>query len=361
MPLDKCPCCGGDICDIRKHRQVVEELPPVRPVVTEVITYSAKCSRCGDVRSTHPLQTSTAVGAAGVQLGPMAQSYAVALNKQYGLTMRATCRVLGGLLGLSITPGGLSHIVSRAAQKAKDAYEGLIEAIRGSPAVFADETSWWVGGPGWWLWTFTNPTTTVYRVDHSRGKEVVAQMLGDYKGVMVSDCLASYDPAEYRKHKCIAHHLRAISEQLKVAGAKGSEYLWEWRSLFTGVICLYKMRQLMPQERFLRCRGSLEGSIEALLSRIVTKEHDRRIQYRLSKQRKHLLGCLYEPAAEPTNNRAERALRPAVIARKVSCGNKTVKGKQAWQILTSLAVTCRQRSQDFTDLLANRLVLPPAR
>jgi hypothetical protein len=71
-----------------------------------------------------------------------------------------------------------------------------------------------------------------------------------------------------------------------------------------------------------------------------------------------VLGCLDDPAAEPTNNRAERSLRdPGVIARKVSCGNKTEAGKTAWERLTSLAMTCQQRGHDFVSWLASCLPL----
>lgn len=72
------------------------------------------------------------------------------------------------------------------------------------------------------------------------------------------------------------------------------------------------------------------------------------IQQRIGKRRGVVLGCLFDPAAEPTHNRVERSLRdPGVIARKLSCGNKTEAGKTAWEVLTSLAVTCQQRGQDF--------------
>jgi transposase len=77
----------------------------------------------------------------------------------------------------------------------------------------------------------------------------------------------------------------------------------------------------------------------------------------MSKQQPHLLGCLYEPMAEPTNNRAERALRPSVIARKLSCGNKIESGKETFEILKSLAVTCAQRSHEFVTFLASHLSL----
>lgn len=81
------------------------------------------------------------------------------------------------------------------------------------------------------------------------------------------------------------------------------------------------------------------------------------IQNHLSKQRRLLLGCLYEPAAEPTNNRAEQALRPAVITRKLSCGNKMARGRDCCQILSGIGATWSQRMIDFVDYLSGQLPL----
>jgi hypothetical protein len=71
-----------------------------------------------------------------------------------------------------------------------------------------------------------------------------------------------------------------------------------------------------------------------------------------------LLGCLYDLSAESTNNRAERAVRPAVIARKISCGHKTDRGHRTWQVLVSLAATCVQRGEDLLDYLTMQLPYP---
>ena len=120
-------------------------------------------------------------------LGPRALALAACLNKVHGLTMRKTCRVLQDLCGLRITAGGLSQALCRIANRVQWVYEGLVDMIRGSPAVFADETSWWVGGPGYWLWVFTTAEQTVYHVDHSRGSKVVRDILGDdFGGMLVS-------------------------------------------------------------------------------------------------------------------------------------------------------------------------------
>jgi len=86
---------------------------------------------------------------------------------------------------------------------------------------------------------------------------------------------------------------------------------------------------------------------------------DHRLWNRLLKQRDLPMTCVEKPAAEPANNRAERALRPAVIAHKVSRGNRTEAGRQTWEVLASLAATCAERGQDFVTHVTSRLSLTP--
>jgi len=360
VPLDCCPHCQGAVTDRAPLVQWIEELPPLRPVVTRLTTWEANCPRCGAVRSTHPLQTSTAGGAASVQLGPRALAVAALLNKELGITMRKTCRVLAKLLGMKLTPGGLSQALDRVADKTATGYDGLLKTIRASDVVYADETSWWVDGPGWWLWTFTMPAATLYRVENSRGSGVAQATLGeDFAGMLVSDCLNIYDSIGCRKHKCIAHHQRAIAQARDRPDTPEKSYLQQWKWLFQAVTALWKARPTMAETAFALERVRIEVWCKRLLDQSVTQPGDIAVQNRLLKQWPHLLGCLYEPAAEPTNNRAERSLRPAVITRKLSCGNRTQRGKRTWEILASLAATCRQNADDFVDWLAPQLSLAP--
>lgn len=358
VPLDACPHCGGPVTDRLPLDQIIEEIPPLRPQVIRLTTYSGQCSQCGEVRSTHPLQTSLAQGAAGVHLGPRALALAVLLNKQLGNTMGSTCRILRDVCGLSITRGGLAQALARVADKVESEYQVLLQRLRASDAVFADETSWWVGGPGWWLWVFTTPDTTVYRVDQSRGSQVVLESLGEhFPGMLVSDCLSSYDPPPYRKHKCIAHHLRAIHQARDQPSCQHSVYLRQWELFFAVVQLVWRERTNWSPEFFVARRAGLEAWCDQLLAQPCAQAGEVAVRERLAKQRGHLLGCLYEPAAEPTNNRAERALRPAVISRKLSCGNKTSRGRRTWEILTSMAATCQQRGANLLDILAPKLTL----
>ena len=358
VPLTGCPRCGGAVTDVARIEQFIEEIPVVRPRVTRLITYRGRCAGCGEVHSSHPLQTSPACGGAKVQLGPRARALAIGLNKQVGLTMRKTGRVLKQLTGLTLSPGGRALAAQRTADRVQPSFDRLVVDVRAAAAAFIDETSWYVGTPGPWLWTFTTTDATVYHVDRSRGRQVVLDMLGEkFSGIVVSDCLASYEGLPYRTHKCLAHHLKAIAEALKRPDTTDPSHLEQWKLLFAMVNALWTHRATLGEDEFARQRGCLETWLDRLIAEPRTQSGDGAIQRRIGKRRGVVPGYLFDPAAEPTNNRAERSLRPAVIARKVSCGNKTESGKSAWQRLTSLAETCAQRGHDFVTWLASCLPL----
>jgi transposase len=197
-------------------------------------------------------------------------------------------------------------------------------------------------------------------VDPSRGARVVDDVLGeDFAGVLVSDGLSSYDPATYRKHQCIAHPLRALEAALRLPGTRDPTYLRQWTLLLKSVIALHRLweQKVRTDEDIAVKRLALETWIDQLLDHPAAQGGDVRIRNRLAKQRPHLLGCLRDVRVEPTNNRGERSLRPAVIARKLSCGNKTDRGRRSWRILASLGATHHQTGADSVNFLAQRVAL----
>jgi transposase len=353
VPLERCPHCQGPVHQVQSREQTIEELE-LRVHRVRLITQVGRCATCGTVRSTHPLQVSTATGAAGTHLGPQAVGFAALLNKQLGLPLAKTCAVLRQC-GLSLTPGGLTQLLHRLADRLQPLYEQLQEALRHSPAVHADETGWWVAGRSASAWVYTTPDITFYTIDN-RSQQVIRRVLGDdYAGVLISDCLASYDPHPGRKSKCFSHHLRAVSKAQ--AQAPAVPFLNEIKLCLQAVLALHHARSTMAPEAYTRCVQHLQAWLDRLLE--APHEHAAAIQIanRLRKHRPHLLTCLYVDGVEPTNNLAERQLRPLVIVRKLSCGNKTDAGKRTLEILASLAATCRQRRQDFAQLVAQTLPL----
>jgi transposase len=358
VPLANCPQCGGEVVRRRRVVQYIEELPVVRPRVIKLVTEEADCAGCRKaVRSTHPLQVSLAEGAAGVQLGPRALGLAAQLNKQHGLTMRKTCAVLREMFQLRLSPGGLSQALARMAGKLEPAYENLLAQLRAGPCVHSDETSWWVGGPGYWLWVFASKSRTAYRVAKGRGRDILLEVIGpEFAGVLVSDCLATYDDANPRQQKCYSHHLKAIKQADE---GHPSAWLESIRWLLQEAMAL-KTQTLDPAEKA-RCRAGLETRARELLASPRPTNLEEKVRRRLEKQQDHLFTFLDVEEVEATNNLAERQLRPAVIARKLSCGNKTAKGARTWEILASLAATCVQQKQSFAQLISQTALLSHAR
>jgi hypothetical protein len=358
VPLERCPHCGGPVHDVHPVEQIIEDIPPIQVHRLRLITYRGRCERCGSVCSRHPQQVSDATGAAGTHLGRRALGLAAYLNKQLGLTMRKTTALLDEHFGLRLSPGGLSQALVRIAGKLQPAFDELRGAVRTSEAIHADETSWWVGGQSAWLWVFTNPRLTLYTIG-DRSQQVVRRVLGDdYPGVLISDCLSSYDPHPGRKSKCCAHHLKAISEAR--AQAPDSDFLAQIRALLKAAMLLHRVREHVDAADWQKYTGHLERNLDRLLALPGRNDAEQRIVNRLTKQREHLLTFLHVPGVDPTNNLAERQLRPAVIARKLSCGNKTASGAHSFEVLSSLAATCRQQGYSFARFVADCLSLDRA-
>ena len=356
QPLTACPRCSRDLSDQPKRPviQNILEIPQVRPRLIRLTTYECDCPGCGQpVRSQHPLKVSEATGAAGTHLGARTLAIASVLNKDMGLTMRKTCRVFDELFGLPLTPGGLSQALDRIAGKMTPDYAQLPETLRHADVVHVDETSWWMGGTSWWLHVFATPDTTVYRLADNRSRKVLHDLLGkEFPGVLVSDCLNIYDNASPLQHKCYCHHYEAIKKAVKLHPLNAQGFLAECRRLLDAARAVKDAKPTMTAVAFSRNRQLLDELTSDLLEQAREIPCEEAVRKRLAKQADHLFTFLDYDFVDATNNLAERQLRPAVIARKLSCGNKTERGANTWQTLTSLAATCRQRGHPFLDTVA---------
>src|SRR6266404_5510270 len=142
---------------------------------------------------------------------------------------------------------------------------------------------------------------------------------------------------------------------------QGEDYLLQVQALLRTALWLKALQAEADAQRFEICLSSLRSRAHALLDSPRAQTQEEKVRMRLWKQRDHLFTFLERSNVPATNNLAERQLRPAVIARKISCGNKTEKGALAWAILASLAATCRQAGHSFIELTAQRLLLHPVR
>ena len=338
--------------------QYQEDLPPVRPIVRRFHVHVGRCDRCrARVQGRHPLQTSDALGAAAAQLGPSAVALATILNKQLGLSVGKVSTLLRQWFGLSVTPSGLVHALQRAARQAQPTYAALIDQIRGSPVVTPDETGWKVGGHLQWLWAFVSPQTTVYAIQPGRGFEEAAAILGaDFDGILVRDGWAPYRRFTAAAHQtCLAHLLR----RCRALERDHDEHHFAprvQRLLLQGLDVRERWREGRVSEHGIAvARGHLLTRLNALLEDPGPARVAERFANHLSVEFPAVFTFLFDPTVDATNWRAEQALRPAVVTRKVWGGNRTAAGATTQQILASVLRTSQQRQLDTPTLLTQML------
>jgi transposase len=362
VPLpERCPDCGGAVAETRVADQFQEDLPVVRPHVRRFRVHIGCCCDCGRrVQGRHPLQTSEALGAACTHLGPHAVAFIVLLNKQLGLSHGKIAALLRDWFGLPVRPSGVTHALHRAARQAAPTYAALCDQIRGSPVVSPDETSWKVGGRLWWLWVFATARTVVYAIQNGRGFDEAAAVLGaEFDGVLVRDGWAPYRQFDQAAHQtCLAHLIRRCREI-----AEGHP-----RTAWPRHVQAVLQDALAVRHRVAAGEISAHGAAVArghLLSRLLdllaapgTVRDCQRLAAHLTLELPAVFGFLFDLTLDATNWRAEQALRPAVVNRKVSGGNRSERGAKTQEILSSLVHTARLRDLDPRDVLVDLLRSP---
>jgi transposase len=358
-----CPHCQGAVRAVRVATQYQEELPVQRPIVRAFRVHIGQCTHCRRrVQGRHPLQTSDALGAAAVQLGPQAVALAVLLNKRFGLPYGKIATLLRDRFGLTVTRGGLVQAIHRAARQAQPAYAALCATVRGSPVVTADETSWRVDADLQWLWAFVTPETTVYAIQPGRGLAQAAHIIGvDYAGVLQRDGWQSYRQFKQAAHQtCLAHLLRRC--RVLLLDYPDQPFVVDVTAILRGALATRDAFHAgaVSAHGLAVARGHYIERLGRLLARTPSRRlHVRRFQQHLIVEFDAIFSFLFDPTLDATNWRAEQALRPAVVTRKMcGGGNRTARGADSQQVLASVLRTADQRGLDATDLLVTLLTAP---
>ena len=360
VPLPSaCPDCGGHLMLTRHATQYQEDLPVVRPWVRAFHIAIGQCADCGRrVQGRHPRQTSDALGAAAAQLGPAAVTLAVVLNKQLGLPLGKITTLFRERFGFTVTAGGLVHAMRRAADRAAPTYAALCETIRGSPVVTADETGWKVEARLQWLWAYTTPDTTVYAIQPGRGFEEAATVLGaDFAAVLVRDGWSPYRRFETAIHQtCLAHLLRRCRTLIRDHHERRfAPRVQRVLQHALGVRDRYH-QGLISTHGVAVARGHLVNQLNTLIDRPGAQRVAQQFAAHLALEFPAVFTFLLDPdTIDATNWRAEHALRPAVVSRKVCGGNRSARGAHTQEVLASVLRTIQQRHLDaapiFSDLL----------
>jgi len=264
-----------------------------------------------------------------------------------GLTYRKAAKLFKDVFDLNLTHPSFLGFNSEQAQSGAPLYEAIRQSIRHSPYVNADETGWRVDGDNHWLWVFTNKDATLYHIDESRGGKVVSNILGEkYQGVLGSDFYSAYNELNAQaKQRCLSHLLREI-EKVQEKNQFAPESI-------DGIFC-HELKTLLKQtidiwnryregdgafEELARAKEQAISKMVDLLSSSIEHEDTQRLRKRIIKHNQELFIFLDNPLIEPTNNRAERQLRPMVIMRKLTFGNRSDLGALNQAAIMSIVQT----------------------
>ncbi len=351
-----CPDCGGAVQETAVHQQFVADVPPVEPHVTQFNVHVGCCQACGKrVQGRHPQQHSDALGAAAVQIGPLATALAAHLNKLVGASYEKIAAFYFAAWGLGVAPSTLTRALKRLAKKGEPSYEEIAEAVRRSFEVYPDETGWKVGGLKSWLWAFVGEDATLYTIEFSRGFEVAQAILGeDWAGLLGHDGWAPYDKfCDALHQQCFNHLIRRCAEILETAKRGAVRFPRAVKAILKDGLLLRDRHEAgdVSDHGLLSAIGRLERRLDRELARHLTFAPNRTFAKHLSKHRDQLFTFLrlrvtHERNVEATNWRGEHAIRPAVVNRKMSGGNRTASGARTQSVLTSIFRTCKQREID---------------
>ncbi len=358
VPCRRCPDCQIELLDPGVVVQYQTDLPPIVPIVTQFNIETGYCPCCRRYcQGRHAEQVSDAIGAAGNTLGPVALTMAAELKHRLGVPYRKICDFLSTYCDLTICPATLVRAEQRLTNLALPTYDLLIEALRRADVVHADETGWRIGRLNAWLWVFSNQDVTVYAIRQSRGHEVPEAILGpDFDGWLIVDGFAAYTVLEYAKGQCNGHLLRRAKKLRDQVPEGEVHFLDELSHLLQEAIDLAQRRSDLTETGYRRRVAELEKRLVAwVLAKPQGCSDDlRRLHRHLCNHITEWFVFLHEPEVPPTNNHAERMLRPAVITRKGGGCNKSLLGSLVHSVLASIMVTCKQQGQKFLEL-ARRL------
>jgi transposase len=356
-----CPKCRAQLSEVKKHRRIVEDLVPAQKLVRCYHTVSGYCPGCRCIvesRASEQPPAPPGVDLPQSQLGLGALVTAALLRVQYRLPFRKITELLSDLSGLPVSSGGVARQMQKLSRWLAVTYERIKVLIRASPVVNVDETGWRVNGHNTWLWTAVTDQHALYHADKSRGRKVIEDLLGSsFSGTLVSDFYGGYTRYPTgNKQKCLAHLLRNLKETAEghLVFAKGQFYKRSKEVIHT-MIQLKKDKPGMAEDLYESQARHLEARLKALADYPWKEPHARRLAKRLRTHDGTLTEFLWDDQIPPTNNAAERALRPAVVARKISGGSRSDQGANATAILLSILRTANQQNQPLVETLSTLL------
>jgi transposase len=350
--LSTCSHCQADLQAViptQIIRRQLTELPQIRPLVIETHQAEGRCPVCDTLqRATLPVGLE-----ANRRFGPRLEATVVYLQHQQHLSYERTSQCLTDLFGVGLSEGGQASILQRAGAAAEPLAQAIRSQVQQSAVVGCDETGARVDGHVWWHWVFVGRDAIYHVIRHSRGMDVIqAVMAPATVEVWVSDCWKPQFRAPAQRFQiCLVHQIRNLQGLME--RFPRLPWLRYMQQFFRKAIHLAKRRSELTERGYARQVMIMEKRLDKLLQKRPYRLGARAIFRRYVTHRAKLLTFLHDARVPFHNNACERALRPAVIHRKVIGSFRSQWGAEAYAALASLIDTAKIRGQPvFATLVA---------
>jgi transposase len=350
LPIDpsgavSCPHCKTQLSEVKHHERTVEEIIPVEVQTTCYHTISGWCPSCRKHIESRAPEQPPAADLPHAQLGINALTWAAVMRVCYRMPLRQIT-ALFGQLGLKLSAGAIAKQLQRMSRWLHGQYHRLQLSLRLAGVVHADETGWRTNGKNGYIWTLTNAEHTVYHIDRSRGGRVIADLLGsdfgaDGQGTLVSDFYSAYQ--QFKGSQQLRELKDSATRRPELCG---HEFFKKCKRLIKEMLKLKTRRQQLGPKQYEHQVSLLENRLTRLGQERWDDDDADRLAARLRKYGGQLTTFLHKEEVDGTNNAAERALRPAVVMRKISGGRRSAAGARAWAILASVMRTAQQQGRD---------------
>lgn len=347
--LDCCPHCGCK--DIQECKNVDEHIQEdiVLPKI-EVVSYRHHeyyCPGCQKKSVAGPGHGEMP----NSYIGPKAKAMAVFLKYSVKVSERDIQALFEKAFNLKIVNASISGFRFQLKRAGGPLYRALIESLKKGLFIHADETGWKVDGLKRWLWKFSNKKVSVSHIDASRGQKVLDMILGEkYWGVLISDFLSAYNKIVTKaKQRCLAHILRDLKKVKEYwhEDAEVMRYIVRLLQIFDEAMSLHKeYRDKDWDDAYKMKRESLKIALGDFAFPNPNKRILNRFAKRLERHKNELLVFLYERGVDCTNNHAEQQIRPDVILRKITNGNRSEKGAEYHSVISSILQTAKLNKID---------------
>jgi hypothetical protein len=349
VTVGQCPCCGGELLYERSEEATVTDMPPAaQPEVKSYAVEVRRCAQCGQrVRGHHPDVAPDQYGATAHRVGPRVKAAAHMVHYGMGVPVRKLPAILREFTGIEVTQSALTQdALKKSEGVVGNAYQQLRAGVATAPVVYTDDTGWRIHGETAHLMTFDTDQATVFQIRRRHRNEEVRELIpADYAGVMVTDRGKSYDAEELlgvKQQKCLDHLKENINEVLEHKAGRARSFGLKLKSILREARQLWRDQRAGKAGKFQAEAERFEAELTThLRPRILKDEDNQRLLDGIGLQhdRGRVLRFLHDPAIEPTNNRGERALRGAVIVRKLSHGSKNERGAEAFAGFSSVIQT----------------------